>query len=409
MKDVFEYYLAQLEKGARLLGISSKEVEFLKKPQRVVEVNFPVMMDNGEKRLFQGFRSQFNNSLGPYKGGIRFHPQVSREEVEALSAWMTIKTAVADLPFGGGKGGVVVDPKTLSESELERVSRGYIRAIADLIGPDKDVPAPDVNTNPQIMAWMLAEYEKIKGRREPAVLTGKPIEKGGSRGREEATGLGGVYFLLELLKKLSLSPSTMKVAIQGFGNVGFWFAYFAAQKGMSVVAVSDSQGGIYQKEGVDPKKVLTWKKKTGSVVGFPGTEKISNEELFLLPVDVLVPAALEGVINQENAPYLKAKIIIEMANGPVTPEADEILSSLEIVSLPDVLSNSGGVTVSYFEWWQNKKGVSWSQKEVFQRLKRKVKTSFARVWEVREKKKVTFRQAVYLVALKKILEASSQK
>jgi glutamate dehydrogenase/leucine dehydrogenase len=420
MSDPFKNYLIQVEKAAKIFKIDRFIKEKLKTPDKIIEVNFPVEMDNGETKFFKGFRVQFNNARGPYKGGIRFHSDVNLAEVKALAAWMQIKCAVADLPFGGAKGGVIVDPKGLSERELERLSRAYIKAIYQDIGPEVDVPAPDVNTNPQIMSWMLDEYKQMANGKWQmanvlATFTGKPVEQGGSKGREEATGLGGVYILQALAKKLGLKPSQTTVAIQGFGNVGYHFAYFAEKAGFRVVAVSDSKGGILVENGLNSERTLTCKIEKGRLAGcycigsvcdLRYGRSISNQELLELPVDVLVPAALENVITEKNAKKIRAKVIVEMANGPVTSGADKILPKRKIVSVPDVLSNSGGVTVSSFEWLQNKKNQRWSKEKVNQRLKRKIIKAFKAVWQTSRRHHLSLREAAYVLAMKRIAEAS---
>ena len=414
MNDPFENYLVQLKKVG--------EFPQLEKPQKIIEVNFPVKMDYGGIKIFRGFRVQFNNARGPYKGGIRFHPQVNLSEVKALAAWMTIKCAVADIPFGGGKGGVVVDPKELSTGELERLSRGYVRAIYRDIGSEIDVPAPDVGTNPQIMSWMTDAYAsecktqnakcKISENEILATFTGKPVELGGSEGRVEATGQGGVYILEKLAEKLNLTPEQTTIAVQGFGNVGYHFARAAQKAGFKVIAVSDSKGGAIKTqisnlksqnfEELDVEELIRWKKETGSVVGFPETKEVTNEELLTLPVDVLVPAALENVINTKNAKEFRARAIVEMANGPVTPEADKILEKRGILSVPDVLANSGGVTVSYFEWLQNKKGEHWSKEVVFSKLREKITRAFEDIWQEAEQRKCSLRTAAYTLAVSRV-------
>ncbi|MBL7159531.1 Glu/Leu/Phe/Val dehydrogenase [Candidatus Microgenomates bacterium] len=414
MNDPFKNYLTQIEKADQVLKLDSDVKKQLKTPQNIIDINFPVKMDSGETKNFRGFRVQFNNARGPYKGGIRFHPQVNLAEVKALSAWMTIKCAVANVPFGGGKGGVIVNPKELSEKELESLSRAYIKAIHKDIGPDLDVPAPDVNTNPQIMSWMVDEYEKLVGKKTPAVITGKPINEGGSEGRTEATGQGGFYILEELVRKLNLKPEKTTIAIQGFGNVGYYFALLAHKAGFKVIVVSDSKGAVLVPDGLDPIATLNCKKENGQVAGcycigsvcdLSHGKPISNEELLELEVDILVPAALENVITKENADKIKAKAIIELANGPVTPEADKILQNKGIVSVPDVLANSGGVTVSYFEWVQNKKEERWSKEEVNQKLKEKITKAFNDIWNESQKRKITLRDAAYVLAIKRIVEA----
>ena len=383
-------------------------IQKLMTPQNLVQVELSVKMDNGKTQKFKAFRSQHNDARGPFKGGIRYHYNVSVEEVKALSMWMTWKCATTGIPYGGAKGGIIVDPSALSKGELERLSRAYARAITPYIGVWKDVPAPDVNTTGQIMAWMLDEYEKIIGRHEPGVFTGKPLEIGGSLGREEATGKGGVHVLEQLAKKLKLKPATTTVAIQGLGNVGYWFAKLASELGFNVVAVSGSRGGIVlndMKKGLNLDAVMAHKKKTGSVTGFIGTRSISNAELLELPVDVLVPAALENVITAENAHRIHAKAIVEMANGPVTPEADEILWKKHILSVPDVLSNAGGVTVSYFEWVQNLYGYAWTKQEVFTKLEPLMVDAFNHMWAMHEKKNVHLRLAAYVNAVKRVVDA----
>lgn len=442
----FENAMRQLEKAAdtlikgnptspRLRGAQQK-LEILRNPQRIVNVTIPVKMDDGSVKIFQGYRVQFNNARGPFKGGIRFHPDVSIDEVKALSFWMAIKCAVADIPLGGGKGGVIVDPKTLSSGELERLSRGYARAIADVIGPDIDVPAPDVNTNGVIMGWMVDEYIKYQiskskfqtkykiqiSKKEKEKLrgtfTGKLIKDGGSEGREEATGLGGLFVLEAVLEKLKVQSSNIKsiskskvqkesltVAVQGFGNVGFNMAKFLQQTGFKVVAVSDSKGGIYVKEGLDPEKTLSLKKQTGKLTSGEKDEKrITNTELLELPVDILVPAALENVLTKDNATKVKAKIILEMANGPTTSAADEILYKKGVIVIPDVLSNSGGVTVSSFEWEQNLIGERWTKKDVNTKLEKKMKKEAGNIFDRAHELKTDLRTAAFVVAMERIFE-----
>lgn len=408
MENPFLNAQRQLDQVAKYIELSPDILKILREPRKVLEVNIPIKMDNEEIRIYKGFRSQHNNALGPYKGGIRFHPNVSKEEVMALSMWMTWKCAIAGIPFGGGKGGVIVDPKLLSEGELERLSRGFARAISPIIGANIDVPAPDVNTNGKIMNWMVDEIrnmsvvEQTKENEILATFTGKPVENGGSLGRNEATGRGGVFVLTGLVQKLGLKNNEVKITVQGIGNVGYWFAKLAFDQGFKVVAISDSKGGIYLKEGFDPHEVLECKEKTGSVINFPGAKVISNEELLVLDCDVLAPAALENVITKENAEKIKAKVMIEMANGPTTPEADEILNKKGIVVVPDVLANSGGVTVSYFEWEQNMKGEKWTEEEVNKKLEKTIVGALEDVWEMGKKKKVDLRKAAYILAVDKV-------
>lgn len=412
----FESAMAQLTKAATFLPKrdSKKLLTILSQPQRIIGLYIPVRMDDGSTKIFHGWRVQYNNVCGPYKGGIRFHPQVSLPEVMALSFWMTIKCAVADLPFGGGKGGIIVDPKSLSASELERLSRGYVRAIADCIGPDKDVPAPDVNTNGIIMGWMLDEFIKVRRGRASilrATFTGKLIKDGGSEGREEATGLGGLYVLQAILKHLKLFNKKVTVAVQGFGNVGYNVAKFLDDYGFNIVAASDSKGGIYVPEGINPALTLECKKKhgylagcycSGSVCDLKKGKPITNAELLELPVDILVPSALENVLTRENAPKIKAKVVLEMANGPTTPEADTILYRRGIPVIPDVLSNSGGVSVSCFEWEQNLKGQHWTKEDVNRKLKAKMEKEATNVWLASKKYKTDLRTAAFYLALGRI-------
>lgn len=406
----------QLEKVATLLrqDYGGQEEAFdaiinrLKEPDAVHQTKLEITMDNGSKQKFQAYRCQHNNARGPYKGGIRFHQDVSLEEVKALSTWMTWKCAVTGIPYGGGKGGIIVDPRKLSKKELEKLSRAYVDFLGEKIGAWVDVPAPDVNTTGEIMSWMVDQYQKNltkKGliQENPlATFTGKPLAMGGSEGRDEATGLGGVMVLEKLVEKMGYkNKKQVKIAVQGFGNVGYWFAKHAQDRGYTVVAVSGSKGGIFLAGGLDIPEVLASKKKTGT---FGKGKQITNEELLELDVDILVPAALENVIHQENANRIKAKAIIEMANGPITPEADEILSKKGIVLVPDVLSNSGGVTVSYFEWVQNLQGYYWSHKDVVSKLQPLMETSFAEMWTMKTKHKIDGRMATYMTAVKRVVD-----
>ncbi len=409
MINPYKNAVSQLKQVAKLLDLSQEVVEVLSKPNKLLKTELEVKMDDGKIKKFQAFRSQHNNAVGPYKGGIRFHPQVSEDEVRALSMWMTWKCSVVGIPYGGGKGGIVVDPKKLSDAELERLSRAYIRFVANDIGSWIDVPAPDVNTNPQIMAWMLDEYEDIKGKKEPGVLTGKPVELGGSLGRTEATGLGGFYILEKLIEVKSLKRENINIAVQGMGNVGYWFADFAANAGYKVVAISDSKGGIYNKDGLHVEKVLNYKNENKTLREYKGAKEITNKDLLELDVDVLVPAALENVITKDNAEEIKAKYIIEMANGPVTPEADEILYKNKIISFPDVLANAGGVTTSYFEWVQNNMGYYWKKEEVFEKLKVIMDKAFMEVWTRYKERKTSLRMAAYVGAVDRVVKAMRLK
>lgn len=440
-KRMLESAQALIKKTAEKMGLKEEVVKRLIEPEKVIEVNFPVRMDNGEVKIFKGFRIQHNSALGPYKGGIRFHPETVKEEVQALATLMTIKCAVAGLPFGGGKGGVIVDPKRLSVFELERLSREYVKNIASFIGEDLDIPAPDVNTNSQIMAWMIDEYQKIKGKKSLATFTGKPILMGGSLGRTQATGRGGVIILKALLSKLNskfeipnskqilnsnfknlqnslkirnlkLKIPPLTVAVQGFGNVGYYFAKIAESEGFKVVAVADSKGGVLVEDGLSVEKTLECKKEKGTVAGCycKGSvcdvkfgKTIGNEELLELPVDILVPAALENVINKDNMKKIQAKIIIEMANGPITDEAYEYLTEKGVIIIPDVLANAGGVIVSYLEWVQNRTGFYWSEEEVNERLKIMMERAFNAVFEKSKAKNIPLKQAAFEVALEKIV------
>jgi glutamate dehydrogenase len=386
----------------------ARAVNLLKKPDRVLRKSLSIRLDNGKVRKFQAYRSQHNNARGPYKGGIRFHLQVSEDEVKALSTWMSVKCAVVDIPYGGGKGGIIVDPNTLSESELERLCKKYAEFLTPHIGPWIDVPAPDVNTGEREMAWMLEAYEEKVGYHAPATFTGKPISLGGSLGRTEATGLGGSYILTNFLKAKKMKEIKTTIAVQGFGNVGYWFAKFAEKTGCKLVAVSDSSGAIYKPNGLDIDKLAKLKEKYGSFAGIPkskNTKLITNYELFSLPIDILVPAALENSINKDNALTIKAKNILEMANGPTTPEAEEILLKRGIDILPDVLSNAGGVTVSYFEWVQNLHGYRWTKEKVYTELKEIMDNSFNEIYKVKKEKNISFRQAAYVLSVRRIIDA----
>ncbi len=405
MTSAFNNMKKQLNKAFSKIKITESEKEVLSKPKETLEVNFPIRLDNGEIKVFTGYRSHYNNSRGPTKGGIRFHPDVSKDEVEALAAWMTWKSAVVNIPFGGGKGGVIINPRDFSKFELERISRGYIRAIHDFIGPDKDIPAPDVYTNPQIMSWMMDEYNHIKGKHIPHMITGKPVGVGGSHGRGDATAKGGYYILLSAIKKLGLDKKGLKVAVQGFGNAGSFLAQMLYDEGMKIVAVSDSKGAIFSEQGLNPHKALEYKSKNKGLAGFDSTKEITNRELLELDVDVLVPAALENQITQENADNIKANIVLELANGPTTPEADEILFKKNILLIPDILANAGGVTVSYYEWVQNRAGEYWDIDTVYAKLEKVMNNGFEAVYAIKEKEKVDTRTAAYIVAVTRVLDA----
>ncbi|MBT4722745.1 Glu/Leu/Phe/Val dehydrogenase [Candidatus Falkowbacteria bacterium] len=404
MNNPFENAMQQLEKAAKVVDLNNDVFERLKKPDKIIQMKVPVEMDNGESKVFEGYRVQYNNWAGPYKGGLRFYPSVDLDEVKALSFWMTIKCAVAGIPMGGGKGGITVNPKELSESELEKLTRSFTRELADDIGQKIDVPAPDVYTTSQIMDWIVDEYAKVKGEKDLAVVTGKSLDNGGSKGRDRATAMGGFFILEEIRKQESEKANKQleTVAIQGFGNAGNVMASLCYEKGYKVVAVSDSKGGIYNSEGLAINKVLEHKQSTGSVSGFEGSKSVSNEELLELDVDVLVPAALENQITGENADKIKAKYIIELANGPVTPEADAILAKNGVKSVPDVLANSGGVTVSYFEWKQNVDNDYWEEEVVLSKLKELIVPAFNKVWKISEEKQTDLRTAAFALALERL-------
>ncbi|HSR88854.1 MAG TPA: Glu/Leu/Phe/Val dehydrogenase [Candidatus Udaeobacter sp.] len=400
--DPFLGALKQLEKLKNLVNLEDNIYEQLKSPQKFLEVSIPVKMDNGKIKVFKGFRSQFNNARGPYKGGIRFHPQVNESEVKALSMWMALKTAVVGIPLGGGKGGVIVNPKELSAAELEKLSRGYIAAIYKLIGPTVDVPAPDVYTDPKIMGWMLDEYEKLTGGGNPGVITGKPLSIGGSKARGYSTAQGGFYALQEAVKKINLA--NLRVAVQGFGNAGATMAKIVAENGYKVVAVSDSKGGIYQADGLEIEKLFAHKESSGSVVNFAGSTNI-GEDILSQDVDVLVLAALENSITADNANKIKAKLIIELANGPITQEGDEVLTKAGVVVVPDILANAGGVAVSYFEQVQNAYGYYWEEADVLEKLEKIMISSFAEVWNRKEKYNSDMRMGAYALAIERIAQA----
>ena len=403
---LFEMAQTQLDEAASIINLEPSVHAILRVPMREFHVSIPVKMDDGQTKVFQGFRVQHNNARGPFKGGIRFHPEETIDVVKALAAWMTWKCAVVDIPLGGGKGGVICNPKEMSDGELERLSRGYIDAIWEFIGPDRDIPAPDVYTNPQMMGWMMDEYSKFKGCGIPGVITGKPLSIGGSPGRDDATARGGVYTLIEASKHLDFDLPAATVAIQGYGNAGSYAAILLNDiAGAKIVAVSDSKSGIYNKQGLDPHKVLRHKMETGSVINFPQTENISDSELMELKVDILGPAGLETVITEENAPKIKAKIVAELANGPTTPEADEVLYQNGVFVIPDLLCNAGGVTVSYFEWIQNLNRLYWDEAEVYQRLGEKMTKAFQAVLAESLKRKVNMRAAAYIVAVVRVAEA----
>lgn len=398
----FQNILNFLEEIKTLGHFSEKELALLKKPQFIHYAEIPF----GGK-TYPAWRIQYNNARGPFKGGIRFHPEVSEDEVKSLAFWMTIKTAAVDLPLGGAKGGIKIDPKDLSPSQLEELSRQYIQAFYQFLGPQKDIPAPDVYTTPQIMAWMKDEYEKLTHQKAPAVITGKPLAEGGSLVRDISTALGGVYLLEEARQKLKLGQKT--VIIQGFGNAGMNAARILSELNYQILAVSDSQGGIYHPSGLNIPQVIDIKQKTGSVINYSPAEKVSNSQLLENKSDILIPSALSGVITQENAPKVKAKIILELANGPLTPEADKILFQKKILVIPDILANAGGVTVSYFEWQQNLKEEKWTEEEIKEKLKKSMVSSFGEIYQRAKEKNYDLRTSAYLIALKRILEAERKR
>ncbi len=395
----------QIDACARIIGLSDEVVAILKKPARELHVSLPVKMDDGTTQVFSGYRIQYNDALGITKGGIRFHPDETVDTVRALAAWMTWKCSLLDLPLGGAKGGVVCDPKTMSQGELERLSRAYVRAVYQFIGPEKDVPAPDVYTTPQIMAWMMDEYTVLSGKPSPGVITGKPVPAGGSLGRGDATARGGMYCIREAADRLGLDLKGATVAIQGFGNAGYYAAALCGELfDAKVIAVCDSRGGIYDDNGLDVAKVSSHKALTGSVSGCQGAQPIHGDELLELPVDILIPAAMENAITVDNARSIRAKIVAELANGPVTPEADDILFQNGVHVIPDFLCNAGGVTVSYFEMVQNNALYYWKEDEVRERLDNKMTTAYHNVYETSSQYEINMRQAAYVQAIERVVE-----
>lgn len=392
------------------LGMDPAVYELLKEPQRVMEVAIPVKMDDGTTKVFKGFRAQHNNAVGPTKGGIRFHQNVTRDEVRALSIWMTFKCSVTGIPYGGGKGGIIVDPSELSQRELEALSRGYIDKIHKYIGEKQDVPAPDVNTNGQIMSWMVDEYNKLNGESAMGVITGKPVEFGGSKGRTAATGFGVAVVAREAVKKVGIDTNGATVALQGFGNVGSFTGLNMEKLGSKVVALGEwckEEGtyAIYNEDGINMEKLVEFAATERNLTKFPGVKRISMEEFWGLEVDVLAPAALENAITNENVDLIKAKVVVEAANGPITPEADAKLAEKGILVTPDILSNAGGVTVSYFEWVQNLYGYYWEEKEVEQKEERAMIEAFNDIWKIKEEYNVTMRNAAYMHSIKRVAAA----
>lgn len=403
--DAFEAAQIQLEKAVSKMNLDPNILVQLKKPERVLMVSIPVKMDNGVVKVFTGFRSQYNTARGPAKGGVRYHPDVSLDEVKALSAWMTWKCAVVGIPYGGAKGGVICNPKEMSDGELERLSRRYIYEISSIIGPKKDIPAPDVYTTPKIMGWYVDTYNKLTGEASFSTITGKPLELWGSEGRGEATARGLSYTVEVAAEKLNINPLGATAVIQGYGNAGSISAKLLHEQGYKIIAVSDSKGGAYNPQGIDPLEILDYKTKTSTVKGFPKAEFISNKDLLEIECDVLVPAALEGVITEKNANSIRAKIIAEAANGPTTPEADEILYQRGVFMIPDILANAGGVTVSYFEWIQGLYGYFWDEKRVNRRLKKLMVRAFNEVLKIAQKEKIDNRTAAYIYAVSQVAEA----
>ena len=402
----FEVALEQLDEAAKLIKLDNGMHKILAHPKRVLTVSVPIRMDNGEITVFTGFRSQHNDARGPYKGGIRYHPQVTIDEVKALSMWMTWKCAIAELPYGGGKGGIICNPKEMSEGELERMTRRYAYAISDIIGPHTDIPAPDVYTGGKEMAWIMDTYSALKGNFvQPELITGKPLAIGGSLGRNEATGRGLSFTVREAAKKLKINLKTATVAVQGFGNAGQFAAQLIEELGAKIIAVSDSQGGVYNKNALQVGSLRKHKEKTGSVVGFSGAKSISNEDLLETECTILIPAALENQITKKNAGKIGAKIMAEAANGPTTPDADDTLYKNKVLVIPDVLANGGGVTVSYFEWLQNLRRDYWSENDINERLDRNITKAFLDVYDTHEKYGVNMRKASTLLAVNRVVEA----
>ncbi|MBV8373901.1 MAG: Glu/Leu/Phe/Val dehydrogenase [Candidatus Eremiobacteraeota bacterium] len=405
-ENVWEMAQRQLDEVASLIGLNESLHGFLRQPKRVLEVSVPVRMDDGGFRMYTGYRVQHNLSRGPGKGGIRFHPDVTLDEVKALAMWMTWKCALVNIPFGGAKGGVICDPKHMSVQELENLTRRFTTEISIIIGPEKDIPAPDVYTTPQIMAWIMDTFSMQHGFSIPGVVTGKPISIGGSLGRDKATARGCLYVVDEAMQSMQRPIEGARVAIQGFGNAGMYAAQLMEARGYRVVAVSDSQGGVANDQGLDARGLSAHKSETGSVVGFKGGERIDNREVLEYDCDVLVPAALEKVITAENAGRINAKVVAEAANGPTVPEADAILFDRGIMVLPDILANAGGVTVSYFEWVQDLQANFWEEDEINERLKRKMTRAFREAHEQSQRHRVSMRNGAYCVAVNRVAEAT---
>jgi len=400
----FEEAQQQLARALAITKVSPELQKRLAHPEREITVSIPLKKDDGTVEVFEGYRVQYNSLRGPYKGGIRYHPQADINEVRALAFWMTLKCAVAGIPMGGGKGGITVDPRALSKKELERLSRGWVRALYPILGPERDVPAPDVNTTPEIMRWMGDEYTKLTADKRNATFTGKPLDHGGSEGRSQATGMGGFYVFEALRKAVGLG-SSVRVAVQGMGNVGGFAAKIFRDHGHVVIAMSDSKGGIFNEAGLDPDAVEKYKKENGSLKGFPNAKQITNEKLLELECDVLIPAALENQITQKNANKIQAKLVLELANGPTSTDADDILFKKKIHVVPDILANSGGVIVSTYEWEQNLKKEHWSEKDVLGKLRKLLERESKNIWEKSKKLKTDLRRAAFALALERLDKA----
>lgn len=405
MSDTLQGALSQLEKAARHTVVPEEVLDSLRYPREVLTARLTIRMDNGSRRSFQAWRCRYDDTRGPTKGGIRFHPDATMEEVITLAFWMTFKCAVAGLPYGGGKGAVKVNPAELSKHELERLSRAYVHAFARMIGPERDIPAPDVYTNAMIMGWMADEYSSLVGYPSPAVITGKPIALGGSLGREDATARGGFYVLNKLIRELALDQSQRRAIVQGFGNAGSIIARMLHADGWKILAVADTRGAVYSPDGLDPERLRQTKSESGSVVSCPGAQVMTRDEMFALECDLLVPAALEDQITDQNADLIKAPVILELANGPVTAKADAILEKKGIKVVPDILANAGGVTVSYFEWVQNRQGFYWTEDEVQQRLKPIMERESMAVWKMAQEKSIPLRTAAYVLGLERLSSA----
>ncbi|RCW51140.1 Glu/Leu/Phe/Val family dehydrogenase [Paenibacillus prosopidis] len=402
--DVLHSTQIVIEQALQRLGYNQDMIDLLKEPIRLLTVRIPVRMDDGTTKVFTGYRSQHNDAVGPTKGGVRFHPGVSENEVKALSIWMSLKCGIADLPYGGGKGGVVCDPRTMSFRELERLSRGYVRAVSQIVGPTKDIPAPDVMTNSQIMAWMMDEYSRIREFDSPGFITGKPLVLGGSKGRETATARGVVIMIYEALRLRGIELKNARIVIQGFGNAGSYLAKFMHEAGARVIGISDVNGALYNEEGLDIDYLLDRRDSFGNVTNL-FSQTITNAQLLELDCDVLVPAAIENQITEENAPRIRAAIVVEAANGPTTLEATKLLTDRGILLIPDVLASAGGVIVSYFEWVQNNQGYYWDEQEIDDKLKNMMIRGFEHVYEIHRTRKVDMRLAAYMAGVRKMAEA----